>query len=72
MQLEMVHHQTSCFAECYVSPRRSRNKISNSTRPLFESVFLNIAMRDSIKIEKIRSIKVVQALIHKTVFIFYT
>lgn len=37
-----------------------------------ESIFLNVALRDTLNLLKLRVVKVVHSFIHRRVFIFYS
>ena len=66
-----MHKQTACFTECFVSPRQNKKLKTSKTIQVFESIIFNVAIRDPIDIEKMRVVKVIQAFIHKRIFIFY-
>lgn len=42
-----------------------------TTEVEYESVVMNLAVRDTVNIDKLRVIKVVHAIMHRKVFIFY-
>lgn len=79
IELELAHQYTTCHANSFISP--SLNKDHNTAdvcstsheqqHIVTESQFLNIAVRDKDKLEKLRVTKVVHAFLHKKVFIFY-
>jgi len=54
-----------------VSPRKNKDNRVRQEQQIDEAIFYNVAVRDSKNLEKMRVIKMVHALIHKCVFIFY-
>lgn len=68
-----MQHSSAKFSHCnaYVSPRRNKDRCEKHEKAIYESFFLNIAMRDSLNFDKMRVVKVIHAMVHKRVFIFY-
>ena len=71
VQLELQHSYELCTTNSFVSSRKNKQQRSKNQPAVYESSFLNIALRDMGKLEKLRVIKVVHALIHRKMFIFY-
>ena len=72
LQLEMQQSLLSCHTESYVNPRRNRERKMHGEYVGSETQYINLAIRDPIKIDKLRVIKTIQALVHRRLFIFYT
>jgi len=68
IKLKLLHKQKICFAEAYVSPKANKKY---SEAGSYEAVVMNIAVRDTVNIDKLRVVKVVHAIMHRKVFIFY-
>jgi len=59
IQLELLHKQMACFSECFVSPRQNKQFRTSDEKPAFESIIFNVAIRDTVVIEKMRVLKVI-------------
>ena len=68
MKLKLLHKQKICFCEAYVTPKANKKYTAAGA---YESLVLNLAVRDTVNIDKLRVIKVVHAIMHRKVFIFY-
>jgi hypothetical protein len=68
IKLKLLHKQKICFCEGYVKPKANKK---HTAEVAYESIVLNLAVRDTVNIDKLRVIKVVHAIMHRKVFIFY-
>ena len=71
LQLELQHAFTSCHSNSFINPRQNKEQRLQVTKTAYESQFINVSIRDKVKLEKLRVVKVVHAFIHRRMFIFY-